>query len=77
MKEPNIIIIILDALRVRNLGCYGYPKPTSPNIDNLVREGILFENAFSCTNYKDPSLTTVFSGKYPLSHGVMTQDFRN
>lgn len=71
MQQPNIIFIIIDALRARNLGCYGYPKPTSPNIDDLAREGVLFEDAFSCVNATDPSLTTIFSGKYPRSHGIV------
>ncbi len=70
-KELNIVFVVLDALRARNLSCYGYSKPTSPNIDNLAREGILFENAFSCINTTDPSLTTIFSGEYPLSHGII------
>jgi arylsulfatase A-like enzyme len=72
MKDkPNILFIIIDALRAKNLGCYGYSKPTSPNIDNLVKEGVMFEKAFSCATTTYPSLTTIFSGKYPLSHGIV------
>ena len=67
----NIIIIVMDALRAKNLGCYGYPVKTSPNIDNLAKEGVLFEDAYSCINATDPSLTTIFSGKYPASHGII------
>lgn len=67
----NIMIIIVDALRARNLGAYGYDKPTSPNIDEIANDGILFKNAFSCANCTDPSLTTILSGKHPLNHGVV------
>ena len=35
----NVIIIVIDALRARNLSCYGYPVETSPNIDNLTKQG--------------------------------------
>lgn len=70
VKEPNILFIVIDALRSKNLGCYGYRRPTSPHIDKLAQEGILFENAFCCANTTDPSLTSIFSGKYPLSHGI-------
>ena len=70
-KKPNILFILVDALRARNLGCYGYQKKTSPNIDRLSNQGVLFERAFSCTNMTDPSLTTIFSGKYPISHGIV------
>lgn len=70
MNQPNILFIVVDALRSRNLGCYGYSKRTSPVIDKLATEGLLFENAFSCTTTTYPSLTSIFSGKYPLSHGI-------
>jgi arylsulfatase A-like enzyme len=69
--QPNILFIVIDALRAKNLSCYGYSKPTSPNIDVLAKEGVLFENAYSCAVMTDPSLTTIFSGKYPRSHGIM------
>jgi arylsulfatase A-like enzyme len=70
MRNPNIIFILIDALRVKNLGCYGYLRPTSPNIDKLAEEGIIFKNAFSCINTTEPSLTTIFTGLYPISHGI-------
>jgi arylsulfatase len=67
----NVILLVIDALRARNLSCYGYPVETSPNIDNLAREGVLFDNAYCCVPATDPSLTTIFSGKYPISHGII------
>nr|WP_083777743.1 sulfatase-like hydrolase/transferase [Ferroglobus placidus] len=70
MIKSNVVMIIIDALRADHLGCYGYTKKTSPNIDKLVNEGVLFENAFSCANATDPSVTTILSGKYPISHGI-------
>lgn len=71
MKQPNIVLIVADALRAQNLSCYGYPRPTTPNIDRLAGKGVLFENAFSCINVTDPSFTTIFSGKYPAVHGIL------
>lgn len=70
-REPNILFIVSDALRARNLGCYGYARNVSPNIDALAKDGVLFEKAFSCATVTDPSLTTIFSGKYQRSHGIM------
>lgn len=70
-SHPNILFILVDALRVKNLSCYGYSKFTSPNIDSLAKGGVLFESAYSCTNTTDPSITTILSGKYPRSHGVI------
>lgn len=71
MKERvNILFIVIDALRARNLGCYGYQKETSPNINSLAERAMLFENAYSCATTTHPSLTSIFSGKFPLSHGI-------
>lgn len=69
-EKKNVVLIGIDALRADHLGCYGYGKATSPNIDNLQKKGITFENAFSCFNSTDPSFTTILSGKYPVSHGI-------
>ncbi len=74
--RPNVVFIIVDALRARNLGCYGYGKPVSPNIDKLAREGVLFEDAYSCANVTDSSVTTIFSGRYPRSHGILNHGMR-
>jgi len=70
-ERTNIVFIAIDALRAKNLGCYGYSKKVSPNIDNLAISGLLFEDAYTCINYTDPSFTTIFTGKYPLSHGII------
>lgn len=70
-KNINIIFLAIDALRAKNLSCYGNKRNISPNIDNLAKKGILFEDAYSCINHTDPSFTTIFSGKYPLSHGII------
>lgn len=70
-KHPNIILIVIDALRARNLGCYGGGTQASPNIDKLARDGIQFENCYSCWNTTDQSLTSLFSGRYPRTHGIV------
>jgi arylsulfatase A-like enzyme len=72
-ENINIIFLIVDALRAQNLSCYGYPISTSPTIDSLSEKGLLFRNAYSCIDNTDPSFTSIFSGKYPLSHGIIHQ----
>lgn len=68
----NVILIICDAMRRQEIGVYGYHKNTTPNIDILAREGMLFTKAYSCSDQTDPSLTTIASSRYPMSHGVLT-----
>ena len=70
-SKPNIILIVIDALRARNLGCYGMSGNPSPNIDQVARNSILFDGVYSCWNTTDQSLTSILSGKYPRSHGIM------
>ncbi|MCD6482922.1 MAG: sulfatase, partial [Candidatus Aenigmarchaeota archaeon] len=64
MSRPNILLIGIDALRVKNLSCYGYKRPTTPNIDKLAHRGMLFKKAFSVGNQTVPSLIAIFSGCY-------------
>lgn len=61
----NIVIILIDALRADHLGCYRYPKKTSPHIDRIAEKGILFENAVSQSNWTLPSLYSLVTGRYP------------
>jgi len=41
---PNLVICVIDAARADHAGCYGYPRDTTPNIDRLAREGLVFRN---------------------------------
>lgn len=74
-EKPNIIFIVIDALRAQNLGIYGYHKDTSPVIDTIGREGVIFDNAYCCFNATDPSITSMLTGMYPISHGILHHGF--
>lgn len=69
--KPNIVFITIDALRADHLGCYGYHRDTSPNMDALARNSILFKNFFTVVPKTGPSMTTFFTGKYIQNHGVV------
>jgi arylsulfatase A-like enzyme/Tfp pilus assembly protein PilF len=66
----NVILISVDTLRPDHLGCYGYPAATSPNIDRLASEGVVFEDAMSSAPLTLPTHTTILTGLYPITHGV-------
>jgi len=72
-EKINILMITVDALRADHLGCYGYHHPTSPRIDSLAEEGILFENFFCPSIPTQPSYTTLYTGQHPITHGVVAQ----
>jgi len=76
MTKKNIIFILIDALRKDHLSTYGYPKKTTPNIDKIAEKSVIFNNAFSCINATDPSITSIFTGKYPHNHGINNHGYK-
>lgn len=64
MKNKNIVLIVLDALRADMLGCYGARKGLSPNLDKLACEGILYKNAYSASTFTPPSVLSILGGVY-------------
>jgi arylsulfatase A-like enzyme len=68
---PNILLITVDSMRRDHLGCYGYAKPTSPNMDGLAREGTRFGNAVCQSPQTAPSLVSLHTGLNPRTHGVL------
>lgn len=70
--DVSIILISLDALRKDHLGCYGYSRNTSPNIDRIAAGGILFQNAIIQSSWTLPSHASLLTSKYPSFHGAIT-----
>lgn len=66
----RVILVTLDTVRADHLSCYGYPLETSPFLDRLAREGVLFENAFSSSSQTGPSHASLMSSLHPGQHGV-------
>ena len=58
-RDCNIIVVSIDNLRSNHLGCYGYDRSTSPNVDEFAREGIVFENAITPRPKTGPSLASL------------------
>jgi arylsulfatase A-like enzyme len=70
VKNPvHVIILLVDSLRPDHLSAYGYPLPTSPTIDRLAREGVLFEQCMAASTWTVPTHASLFTGLYPSSHG--------
>ena len=68
--KPNVILIVIDALRQDHVGCYGYGRPTSPVMDALAAESIVFENTISHAPWTKTSFATMMTSLYPSQHGV-------
>ena len=64
----NVLLIILDAGRARELGAYGYARPTTPEIDRIAAEGVVFEKAFTPAVYTLGAMSSVWTSQYPDRH---------
>ena len=66
----NVLLVTLDTTRADRLGCYGYPRARTPNLDGLASAGVRFENAYSQVPLTTPSHSSLLTGTYPLYHQV-------
>jgi arylsulfatase A-like enzyme len=74
LKDCNIILISIDTLRADHLHCYGYERETSPNIDRVASESIVFENAVSQSAWTLPAHASMMTGLLPSEHGLIFYD---
>ncbi|MCB9914198.1 MAG: sulfatase [Planctomycetes bacterium] len=69
--KPNLVLVTVDTLRADHLHCYGHWRETSPNVDALADEGVLFERAYSVMGTTLPSHLSILTGLYPHQHGYL------
>ncbi len=65
---PNVLVVVVDTLRADHLSTYGYPRATSPQIDRVATEGVLFEKAISTTSWTLPAHVSLLTGRYPYEN---------
>lgn len=66
----TIAVLSLDTLRADHLSVYGYPRPTSPHLEELAREARVYTSARSTAPWTLPSHASLFTGLYPFQHGA-------
>ena len=71
-SKYNLLVISIDTLRADHLKCYGYNRDTSPHLDRLAQQGVLFESLTSASSWTVPSHMSMFTSLYPSVHGVQT-----
>ncbi len=74
-NSPNVLVIVVDTLRSDHLSSHGYGRLTSPNLDRLAEQGVLFENAFATSSWSPPSHASLLTGRYLYEHDVDTEPF--
>lgn len=70
---PNVLLVVVDTLRADHLSAYGYPRNTSPHLDQLAQRGVLFEKAIATSSWTLPSFASMVTGLYPSDHGAETR----
>ena len=73
-KLPHVLIFLVDTLRADRLGCYGYDRPTSPNIDRFAARAVRFEHAVAQSSWTRPATASILTGLYPHNHGARSRN---
>jgi arylsulfatase A-like enzyme len=73
-KPRYVFLVCLDAVRRDHLSCYGYGVKTTPRIDELAAQGVVFEDAITQAPWTTPSVATVLSSQFPCQHGVRRRE---
>ena len=71
-RPLNLLLVVVDTLRADHLGCYGHERPTSPHIDALAAEGLLFTRAVAQSSWTTPATASILTGRYPHHHRAVT-----
>lgn len=78
-SKPNVIILLFDAMSARNLSVYGYPRPTTPNLEQFAERAIVYHSHAASANFTIPATSSLLTGTYPWTHrainhrGMVTQ----
>ncbi len=68
LAGSSLVICVIDAARVDHIGCYGYPRETTPNIDRLGADSVVFEQHFCQYPDTAPSTASLLTSLYPDTH---------
>ena len=70
-KSPNLLLISIDTLRSDHTSVYGYERETTPFLEALASEGLLFSDAYALTSLTQPTHASLFTSFYPIAHRVI------
>ena len=73
-SRPNVIVYVIDCLRADHVGAYGYVLPTTPELDALATDSVVFEDLASCAPWTKPSTACLFTSLLPIYHQARTVD---
>ncbi len=66
--SPHVIILVFDACSANNLSLYGYPRPTTPNLDKFAENSIVYHRHYSTASFTTPGTASLLTSLYPWTH---------
>ncbi|MFT5284621.1 MAG: arylsulfatase A-like enzyme [Planctomycetota bacterium] len=76
VRPDNVVLVSIDSLRADHLASYGYHRETSPTLDRMAREGVLFEQVVAESSWTLPTHHSILTGLASNVHGVLSDDVR-
>ncbi|MBP7589804.1 MAG: sulfatase-like hydrolase/transferase, partial [Thermoanaerobaculia bacterium] len=71
-RPAAIVLVTVDTLRADRVSFDGYRFPTTPFLDRLASEGVVFERAYATSSWTPPTMASIFTGVPPMTHGVVS-----
>ena len=71
--RPNIIVLVLDAMSAQNLSIYGYPRPTTPNLERFAQRATVYHSHLAAGNFTTPGTASMMTGLYPWHHRALSR----
>lgn len=73
--KPNILFIIIDSARIDHFSIYGYNKPTTPFLDSVADDFVVYDNASTPAGWTRPAMTSIFTALYPEQYGFFDKKY--
>jgi arylsulfatase A-like enzyme len=67
-REASVVLVVLDAARARSFGAYGYSRETTPEVDRIAAEGVMFDRAYTPAVYTLGAMSSLWTSQYPDRH---------
>ncbi len=71
---PNVLVVTCDTLRLDRTSLYGHTRPTTPNLESLAAESVVFESFFASSSFTPPSHASLLTGRHVATHGLLWWD---
>lgn len=72
--QQNVCLVVPDAVDTANMSCYGHRRQTTPNIDDIAEESLVFEQAFAPSTVTLDSTSSLFTEQYPAANQAGPQE---